>query len=117
VPDLRPSRRDIEALLNGTSLAARRAIVDAFETRGLLFGSEASSSIQLAANYRLSTHDLDIALARFDEQIRITVMSVLNVGFVASWRLSIKPPQPQEDRAGSQTERRNLPARRRPFYD
>jgi hypothetical protein len=79
VPDLRPSRQDIEALLSSASLniTARRAVVDALETRGLLFGSEASSESSLDANGRLSTGDIDIALAEFDEQIRTTVKSVL----------------------------------------
>ena len=77
--DLRPSRLDIDALLRGTSLdaAVRRAIVAALDSRSLLFGSEASSGSPLDANGRLSTRDIDIALAEFDEQTRTTVKSVL----------------------------------------
>ena len=77
--DLRPSRLDIDALLRGTSLdaAVRRAIVAALDSRSLLFGSEASSESPLDANGRLSTSDIDIALAEFDEQTRTTVKSVL----------------------------------------
>ena len=77
--DLRPSRLDIDALLRGTSLdaAVRRAIVAALDSRSLLFGSEASSESSLDANGRLSTSDIDIALAEFDEQTRTTVKSVL----------------------------------------
>jgi hypothetical protein len=77
--DLRPSWLDIEALLKGTSLhpAMRRAVVDALEERALLFGSEAPSDIPLDSNGRLSTVDLDLALAKFDEQTRTTVKAVL----------------------------------------
>ena len=53
----------------------RRAVVDALEGRSLLFGAEASSEPD--AYGRLSTSDLDIALAEFDEQTRTTVKSVL----------------------------------------
>ena len=79
VLDLRPSRLDIDALLNGTSLdvITRRAVVDALEGRALLFGSEARS-IPPDANGRLSTSDLDVALAEFDEQTRTIVKSVLS---------------------------------------
>ena len=78
--DLRPSRLDIEALLKGSSLHAstRRAVVDALEERALLFGSEAPSDIPPDANGRLSTGDLDLALARFDEQTQTTVKAVLS---------------------------------------
>jgi hypothetical protein len=55
----------------------RRAIVDALEGRSLLFGAEASSKSPPDAYGRLSTSDLDIALAEFDEQTRTTVKSVL----------------------------------------
>ena len=55
----------------------RRAIVDALEGRSLLFGGEASSKSAPDAYGRLSTSDLDIALAEFDEQTRTTVKSVL----------------------------------------
>ena len=77
--DLRPSRLDIDALLRGTSLdtTVRRAVVAALDSLSLLFGSEASSESSLDANGRLSTSDIDIALAEFDEQIRTTVKSVL----------------------------------------
>ena len=84
--DLRPSRLDIEALLKGSSLHAtiRRAVVDALEERSLFFGGEASSKSPPDAYGRLSTSDLDIALAEFDEQIRTTVKSVLlQVGALA----------------------------------
>jgi hypothetical protein len=84
--DLRPSRFDIEALLKGSSLHAtiRRAVVDALEERALLFGSEAPSDFPPDANGRLSTGDLDLALANFDEQTRTTVKSVLlQVGALA----------------------------------
>ena len=59
--DLRPSRLDIDALLNGTSLdvTTRRAVVDALEGRALLFGSEAPSGIPPDANGRLSTNELE----------------------------------------------------------
>ena len=78
--DLRPSRLDIEALLKGSSLHAsiRRAVVDALEERALLFGSEAPSDIPPDANGRLSTGDLDLALAKFDEQTQTTVKAVLS---------------------------------------
>jgi hypothetical protein len=77
--DLRPSRLDIEALLKSTSLhpAMCRALVDALEERALLCGSEAPSDIPLDAKGRLSTGDLDLALAKFDEQTRTTVKAVL----------------------------------------
>jgi hypothetical protein len=84
--DLRPSRLDIEALLKGTSLhaAMRRAVVDALEERALLFGSEAPPDMPPDANGRLSTGDLDLALAKFDEQTRTTVKAVLlRVGALA----------------------------------
>ena len=84
--DLRPSRLDIEALLKGSSLHAtiRRAVVDALEERALLFGGEASPKSPPDTYGRLSTIDLDIALAEFDEQIRTTVKSVLlQVGALA----------------------------------
>ena len=55
----------------------RRAVVDALEGRSLLFGAEASSKSPPDAYGRLSTSDLDIALAEFDEQVRRTVKSVL----------------------------------------
>jgi len=55
----------------------RRAVVAALDSRSLLFGSEASSESSLDANGRLSTSDIDIASAKFDEQIRTTVKSVL----------------------------------------
>ena len=62
----------------------RRAVVDALEGRSLLFGGEASSKSPPDAYGRLSTSDLDIALAQFDEQVRTTVMSVLSqVGALA----------------------------------
>ena len=82
--DLRPSRLDIGALLKGTSLdvTTRRAVVDALEGRALLFGREAS--IPPNANGRLSTSELDVALAEFDEQTRTIVKSVLSpVGALA----------------------------------
>jgi hypothetical protein len=77
--DLRPSRLDIDALLKSTSLdvTMRRAVVDAFEGRFLLFGGEASSKSPPDAYGRLSTSDLDIALGEFDERIRTIVKSVL----------------------------------------
>jgi hypothetical protein len=77
--DLRPSRLDIEALLEGSSLQAtiRRAVIDSLEERSLLFGGEASSKSPPDTYGRLSTSDLDIALAEFDEQIQTTVKSVL----------------------------------------
>jgi hypothetical protein len=84
--DLRPSRLDIEALLKGSSLHAtiRRALVDALERRALLFGSEAPSDIPPDAHGRLSTGELDLALANFDEQTRTTVKAVLlQVGALA----------------------------------
>jgi hypothetical protein len=86
VSDLRPSRLDIDALLNGTSfdVKTRRAVVDALEGRALLFGGEAPSSVSPDANGRLSNSDLDAALAEFDEQTRITVKFVLSqVGALA----------------------------------
>jgi hypothetical protein len=85
VSDLRPSRLDIDVLLTGTSLevTTRRAVIDALEGRALLFGSEAPS-IPPDANGRLSTKDLDVALAEFDEQTRTIVKSVLSqVGALA----------------------------------
>jgi hypothetical protein len=84
--DLRPSQLDIDALLRGTSLDAsmRRAVVDALETRSLLFGSEVSSESKLDAYGRLSTSDLSIALAEFDEHTRTVIKSVLfQVGALA----------------------------------
>jgi hypothetical protein len=84
--DLRPSRLDIDALLRGTLLdaAMRRAVVDALETRSLLFGSEVCSESQLDAYGRLSTGDLNIALAEFDDHIRAAIKSVLlQVGALA----------------------------------
>jgi hypothetical protein len=82
--DLRPSRLDIGALLKGTSLdvTTRRAVIDALEGRALLFGSE--TSIPPDVNGRLSASDLDVALAKFDEQTRTIVKSVLSqVGALA----------------------------------
>jgi len=82
--DLRPSRQEIEALLNGTSLniAARRAVVDAFETWGIWLRSLLNHPA--CGQLPLINHDLDIALARFDEQTRTTVMAVLSqVGALA----------------------------------
>ena len=84
--DLQPSRLDIEALLKGSSLPAtiRRAVVDALEERALLFGGEASPKSPPDTYGRLSTIDLDIALAEFDEQTRTTVKVVLlQVGALA----------------------------------
>jgi hypothetical protein len=84
--DLRPSRLDIDALLRSTSLDAtmRRAVVDALETRSMLFGSEVSSRSPLDAYGRLSTSDFDIALAEFDDHIRTAIKSVLfQVGALA----------------------------------
>ena len=81
--DLRPSRLDIDALLNGTSLdvTTRRAVVDALEGRALLFGSEATC---IDVNGHLSVGDLDVALAEFDELTRTIVKSVLSqVGALA----------------------------------
>jgi hypothetical protein len=64
----------------------RRAVVAALDSRSLLFGREASSESSLDANGRLSTSDIDIALAKFDEQIRTTVKSVLLQVGGAFWR-------------------------------
>jgi len=62
----------------------RQAVVDALEERALLFGSEAPSDIPLDANGRLSTGELDLALAKFDEQTQTTVKAVLlQVGALA----------------------------------
>ena len=55
----------------------RRAVVDALEGRSLLFGSEVSSRSPLDACGRLSTSDLDIALAEFDDHIRTAIKFVL----------------------------------------
>ena len=84
--DLRPSRLDIDALLKGTSLhtAIRRAVIDALEERALLFGGETPLNIPRDANGRLSTGDLDLALAKFEEKTRTTVKAVLlQVGALA----------------------------------
>ena len=60
----------------------RRAVVDALEGRSLFFGSEVSSRevssrSPLDACGRLSTSDLDIALAEFDDHIRTAIKFVL----------------------------------------
>jgi hypothetical protein len=54
-----------------------RAVVHALEGRSLLFGSEVSSRSPLDAYGRLSTSDLDIALAEFDDQMRTAIKLVL----------------------------------------
>jgi hypothetical protein len=79
IVDLRPSRLDLNALLIGTSLAAatRQAVVDAFERRGLLFGGEARSATERDAHGRLSSRELDQALAGFEASTRTEVTSVL----------------------------------------
>jgi len=79
--DLRPSRLDIDALLRGSSLdeTIRRTVVDALDSRSLLFGGNV-----LSINGRLPTAAVDIALAEFDDQTRATVKSVLfQVGALA----------------------------------
>ena len=59
-------------------------MVDALEERALLFGSEAPSDIPPDANGCLSTGDLDLALAKFEEKTRTTVKAVLlQVGALA----------------------------------
>jgi hypothetical protein len=76
-------------------LVTRRAVVDALEGRALLFGSEAPSGISPDANGRLSTSDLGVALAKFDEQTRTIVKSVLlQVGGTDNGN-SGRPPLPR----------------------
>ena len=84
--DLRPSRLDIDALLRGSSLdeTIRRTVVDALDSRSLLFGGNVLSMNPPDAKGRLATTDVDIALAEFDDQTRATVKSVLfQVGALA----------------------------------
>jgi hypothetical protein len=86
VADLRPSRLDINALLDGSTLdrTKRQAIVDALEAHGLLFGRETPIDAPSDPSGRLSRAELTLALAQFDEQSRASVLSLLSqVGALA----------------------------------
>jgi hypothetical protein len=84
--DLRPSRRDVEALLRGTSLptTSRRIIIDAIEAGGLLHGTDRQQGIGFDPCVPLPSTVIDRILSEFDEHSKNQVTSVLSqVGAVA----------------------------------
>ena len=84
-PDNRPTRLDVDALLLGSAALTakvRRDVVDALEGAGLLNGSKGHAPTD--AFGRLSITEVDRAIARFEESIRVEVKSILSaVGALA----------------------------------
>jgi hypothetical protein len=78
-PDLRPSRAQIEALLDGLAMtsAIRLAVLDAFEEQGLLAFTKPDPQIAVDDLGRFRQARVNEALERFDEMVRNEVISVL----------------------------------------
>jgi hypothetical protein len=61
--DLRPSQLDIDALLSAMPVRTRRAIIDALESGGLLYGAEPQPGVVSDASGRLPNTQLNRALS------------------------------------------------------
>ena len=83
--DLRPSRSQVEALLGDVTTDADtcKALVDAFETHGLMWGT-CLKGAPLDHMGRLSETELTTALSDFNQSLRDKVIAVLEkVGGIA----------------------------------
>jgi hypothetical protein len=84
LPDLRPSRSQVEALLRGVTRerATLHALLDAFEAHGLLWGTPGGSPIDCDGRYHRS--DMINALNSFSPTLREEVIAIFDkVGAVA----------------------------------
>jgi hypothetical protein len=74
----------IDALLSALPVRTRRAVIDALESGGLLYGTEPQPGVVFDASGRLPNTQFDRALSDFDEPTRKQVTSVLSqVGALA----------------------------------
>jgi DNA-binding transcriptional ArsR family regulator len=76
--DLRPSRLDIDALLSALPARTRRAIIDALEAGGLLYGTEPQPGMASDAYGRFPHRQLDRIFSDFDEPTLKQVTSALS---------------------------------------